>query len=136
MGTGRILRWCQWKHPKYLEIKIEHSKLLTTVNFSHPYNLSSNSTCTFSMLWSIMYQYLKYKQQHLYSKRKWKKAIHPVELREVLSSPLENRNGSLNALSQNYSEEVGSYTGKIRSISIHRSQQNQRSSFKSSWWPV
>lgn len=131
MGTGKILRWCQWKHPKYLEIKIENSKLLTTVNFSHPYNLSSNVTCAFSMLLSIMYQYLKYKQHHPYSKKR-KKKPHPVELREVLSSPLENRNGSLNALSQNYSKEVGSYTRKIRNINIHRSQQNQHSSFKSS----
>lgn len=32
------------------------------------------------MLWSIMYQYLKYKQQHLYwEKRKGGKTNHPVE---------------------------------------------------------
>jgi len=42
-----------------------------------------------------------------------KKQTHLVELSEVLSSPLDNRNGSLNALSQNSSKEVGSYTRKL-----------------------
>lgn len=107
METGSILRWCWWKHPKCLEIKIETSQLLTRVNFSLPQNLRSSVICAFSMLWSIMYQHLKYKQQHLYSKkRKGRKTNHPAEWGRCWV--VHPRKDSLNALSQNDSEGIGS----------------------------
>lgn len=60
------------------------------------------------MLWSIMYQHPKYKQQHLYSKkRKGRKTNHPAE--QERSWAAHPSTGSKNALSQNQSEEFGTF---------------------------